>query len=67
MKKLLIHSNGQLSIVGEGIDIAFKDVQTVQTDLPEGISNLDGLETAKEGSTVIVKHDGKEVAKVNFN
>ena len=67
MKKLLIHSNGQLSIVGEGIDISFKGAQTVQRDLPEGISNLGGLETAKEGLTVIVKHGGKEVAKVDFN
>ena len=66
MKKLLIHSNGQLSIVGEGIDIAFKDVQTVETALPEGVGSLNGLETVREGSVVVVKCASIEVARADF-
>ena len=66
MKKLLIHSNGQLSIVGEGIDIAFKDVRTVETVLPEGVGSLNGLEAVREGSAVVVKRAGIEVARADF-
>ena len=67
MKKLLIHANGHLSIVGEGIDIVFKGTKFVSQPLPDGVNSLEGLETEGVGGLVIVRKDGVEVARADFN
>ena len=71
MKNLVIHSNGQLSIIEDGglgaISIEFKRTTSKTIPLPSNVLTLDELETSILGTTVVVKKDGIEIARAEFD
>jgi len=66
MKKLIIFSNGRLAITEGNNSIRIKGEDSRTIDLPSGVNNLNELETAVEGFTVVVKKTGVEIARAGF-